>query len=163
MGCVRSKPKSSHSCRSCGLRKFPSLNHVPKISFQETCTNPSRDIFSVAHKMSFLDTTAEEDITISDPEPSKRLKNNDGSSISTSTNVRDNIFVAEHKVSRMQRGVSHDIERKFRGCVAWFTGLSGAGKSTVSMGVEKELVSRGIRYVQFNSPLQFDDFFFTLF
>ena len=94
-----------------------------------------------------LDTTAEEDITISDPEPSKRLKNNDGSSISTSTNVRNNIFVAEHKVSRMQRGASHDIERKFRGCVAWFTGLSGAGKSTVSMGVEKELVSRGIRYV----------------
>ena len=103
-----------------------------------------------------LDTTAEEDITISDPEPSKRLKNNDGSSISTSTNVKNNIFVAEHKVSRMQRGVSHDIERKFRGCVAWFTGLSGAGKSTVSMGVEKELVSRGIRYVKFNNPLQFD-------
>lgn len=95
--------------------------------------------------MSFLDTTAEEDFTISDPEPSKRLKNNDGSSISTSTNVRNNIFVAEHKVSRMQRGVSHDIERKFRGCVAWFTGLSGAGKSTVSMGVEKELVSRGFQ------------------
>ena len=104
-----------------------------------------------------LDTTAEEDFTISDPEPSKRLKNNDGSSISTSTNVRNNIFVAEHKVSRMQRGVSHDIERKFRGCVAWFTGLSGAGKSTVSMGVEKELVSRGIRYMKFNNPLQLDE------
>ena len=104
-----------------------------------------------------LDTTAEEDFTISDPEPSKRLKNNDGSSISTSTNVRNNIFVAEHKVSRMQRGVSHDIERKFRGCVAWFTGLSGAGKSTVSMGVEKELVSRGIRYMKLNNPLQFDE------
>ena len=56
MGCVRSKPKSSHSCRSCGLRKFPSLTHVPKISFQETSINPSRDIFSVAHKMSFLGT-----------------------------------------------------------------------------------------------------------
>ena len=57
----------------------------------------------------------------------------------------------------MQRGVSHDIERKFRGCVAWFTGLSGAGKSTVSMGVEKELVSRGIRYMKLNNPLQFDE------
>ena len=56
MGCVRSKPKSSHSCRSCGLRKFPSLTHVPKISFQEASINPSRDIFSVAHKMSFLGT-----------------------------------------------------------------------------------------------------------
>ena len=54
-----------------------------------------------------------------------------------------NIFVAEHKVSRQQRGIYHDVERKFRGCVVWFTGLSGAGKSTVAMGVEKELVSRG--------------------
>lgn len=90
------------------------------------------------------------------------MKNNDGSSIPTSTNVRNNIFVAEHKVSRIQRGASHDIERKFRGCVAWFTGLSGAGKSTVSMGVEKELVSRGIRHVQFNNPLQFDKKYFSI-
>ena len=54
-----------------------------------------------------------------------------------------NIFVAEHKVSRKQRGQALDKRGDFRGCVVWFTGLSGAGKSTVAMGVEKKLVSRG--------------------
>ena len=34
---------------------------------------------------------------------------------------------------------------KFRGCVVWFTGLSGAGKSTIAMGVENQLVSKGIQ------------------
>ena len=140
MGCVRSKPKSSHSCRHCGLRKFPSLNHIPKSRVYNS--NPSRDIFSVAQKMSFLEM---EDDVICDTieEPIKRSRNNDGTSRATSTTANSNIFVAEHKVSRQQRGISHDVERKFRGCVVWFTGLSGAGKSTVAMGVEKELVSRG--------------------
>ena len=30
------------------------------------------------------------------------------------------------------------------GMLVWFTGLSGSGKSTVAMGVERELHSRGI-------------------
>ena len=38
-----------------------------------------------------------------------------------------------------------DFAGKFRGCVVWFTGLSGAGKSTIAMGVENQLVSRGIQ------------------
>ena len=90
--------------------------------------------------MSFIET--DEDFLV-DPEPLKRQKNNDGSSTITSTNVRKNIFTAEHKVSRLQRGLSLDLDKKFRGCVLWFTGLSGAGKSTVAMGVENFLVSRG--------------------
>ena len=32
-----------------------------------------------------------------------------------------------------------------RGCVAWFTGLSGSGKSTVANAVEQALFAKGIR------------------
>ena len=31
-----------------------------------------------------------------------------------------------------------------RGMMVWFTGLSGSGKSTVALGVERELHARGI-------------------
>ena len=31
-----------------------------------------------------------------------------------------------------------------RGLMVWFTGLSGSGKSTIAMGVERELHKRGI-------------------
>ena len=33
---------------------------------------------------------------------------------------------------------------QFRGCTVWFTGLSGAGKTTVSFAVEEYLVMKGI-------------------
>lgn len=32
-----------------------------------------------------------------------------------------------------------------RGCTIWFTGLSGSGKSTVAVAVEKALAARGVR------------------
>ena len=32
----------------------------------------------------------------------------------------------------------------FRGCTIWFTGLSGAGKTTVAFALEEYLVARGI-------------------
>ncbi|XP_030765753.1 bifunctional 3'-phosphoadenosine 5'-phosphosulfate synthase 2-like [Sitophilus oryzae] len=35
-------------------------------------------------------------------------------------------------------------ERRFRGCTVWFTGLSGAGKTTISFALEEFLVSNGI-------------------
>jgi len=40
----------------------------------------------------------------------------------------------------------HEKERFLgqKGCVLWFTGLSGAGKTTLACHVEKELASRGI-------------------
>ena len=31
-----------------------------------------------------------------------------------------------------------------RGCVLWFTGLSGSGKSTISRRVEERLLERGV-------------------
>ena len=45
----------------------------------------------------------------------------------------------EGQVSRARR---EELLRQ-RGCVVWFTGLPGSGKSTVARGVEEWLVSRG--------------------
>lgn len=140
MGCVRSKVKSSH-CYNCGSRKYPSLNPLPTSSsvrqHYRPSNNPSRDIFSIAHMMS----NVENDDIVEDICTTKKLRNNDGTSSIASTG--SNVFVAEHKVSRQQRGLALDCDGQYRGCVVWLTGLSGAGKSTVAMGVEKQLISRG--------------------
>jgi bifunctional enzyme CysN/CysC len=57
------------------------------------------------------------------------------------TRRSSNLTEVEHKVTtevRQQRN-GH------RGGVLWFTGLSGAGKSTVAMAVERELFRRGLQ------------------
>eukprot|EP00088_Acartia_fossae_P007768 TRINITY_DN13642_c0_g1_i2.p1 TRINITY_DN13642_c0_g1~~TRINITY_DN13642_c0_g1_i2.p1 ORF type:complete len:650 (-),score=152.78 TRINITY_DN13642_c0_g1_i2:219-2114(-) len=53
-----------------------------------------------------------------------------------------NVFQQEHKVSRDNR--RQLLGSKFRGCTVWFTGLSGAGKTTISFALEAYLISRGI-------------------
>jgi len=53
-----------------------------------------------------------------------------------------NVFKQSHNVGREARG--EVLGSGFRGCTIWFTGLSGAGKTTVSFAVEEYLVSRGI-------------------
>ena len=143
MGCARSKYKSSH-CYNCGSRKYPSLSHITttKTKSKKTLIHiqhnieeiqpSSQNIFSQAQfKMSNLEETTS----------CKRLKMEDGDLGKQGSNV----FVTEHKVSRAERGKVLDFAGKFRGCVVWFTGLSGAGKSTIAMGVENQLVSRGIQ------------------
>jgi bifunctional enzyme CysN/CysC len=50
-----------------------------------------------------------------------------------------NITAVAHRISNVQR-VSRNGHR---GGVLWFTGLSGAGKSTIAMAVEQELFRRG--------------------
>lgn len=54
-----------------------------------------------------------------------------------------NVFYQQHRVTRLKRGqiLGHG---RFRGCTIWFTGLSGAGKSTIAFGVEEYLVRHGI-------------------
>lgn len=55
--------------------------------------------------------------------------------------MKENIYpIYEQMMSRV------DKERLLgqRGMMVWFTGLSGSGKSTVAMGVERELHKRGI-------------------
>jgi len=55
-----------------------------------------------------------------------------------------NITAEKHKVSRDKRGEVVGSRGGFRGCTIWFTGLSGAGKTTISFALEEYLVSRGI-------------------
>ncbi|XP_065909974.1 bifunctional 3'-phosphoadenosine 5'-phosphosulfate synthase-like [Dysidea avara] len=56
------------------------------------------------------------------------------------TNV---VYQAGH-VTRNKRGQVIGGKGGFRGCTIWFTGLSGAGKTTISFAVEDYLCSRGI-------------------
>ena len=51
-----------------------------------------------------------------------------------------NVYAQKHAVSRSKRG--EVMGSRFRGCTIWFTGLSGAGKTTVSFALEEYLVSR---------------------
>jgi len=56
------------------------------------------------------------------------------------TNV---VYQTQH-VSRAKRGQVLGQRGGFRGCTIWFTGLSGAGKTTVAFALEAYLVSQGI-------------------
>lgn len=49
-----------------------------------------------------------------------------------------------HHVSRAKRGQAIGNIRGFRGCTVWLTGLSGAGKTSISFQVEAILVNHGI-------------------
>lgn len=55
-----------------------------------------------------------------------------------------NVTYQAHHVSRDKRGQIMGQRAGFRGCTIWFTGLSGAGKTTISFGVEDYLCSYGI-------------------
>jgi len=60
--------------------------------------------------------------------------------VSKATNVT---YQAQH-VSRNKRGQVLGQRGGFRGCTIWFTGLSGAGKTTISFALEEYLVTQGI-------------------
>ncbi|XP_071645529.1 bifunctional 3'-phosphoadenosine 5'-phosphosulfate synthase-like isoform X1 [Temnothorax longispinosus] len=55
-----------------------------------------------------------------------------------------NVLAQAHHVSRMKRGQAIGSVRGFRGCTLWMTGLSGAGKTSISFQLEEYLVSQGI-------------------
>jgi adenylylsulfate kinase len=55
--------------------------------------------------------------------------------------VSNNITWHDHKISRGER----ESLNGHKGCVIWFTGLSGSGKSTVANAVEQKLYERGVR------------------
>ncbi len=52
-----------------------------------------------------------------------------------------NVYWHEHSVSRQQR----EEQGGHKGCVVWFTGLSGSGKSTVANLVDHKLHALGVR------------------
>lgn len=55
-----------------------------------------------------------------------------------------NVFYKEHNVTRDKRGQVVGTRGGFRGCTVWFTGLSGAGKTSISMALEDYLCRQGI-------------------
>lgn len=55
-----------------------------------------------------------------------------------------NVTFQQQHVSRDKRGQVLGQKGGFRGCTVWFTGLSGAGKTTISFALEEYLVSQGI-------------------
>ncbi|KAL6426191.1 hypothetical protein ACFW04_009030 [Cataglyphis niger] len=58
--------------------------------------------------------------------------------------IATNVSSQVHHVSRAKRGQVIGSVRGFRGCTIWMTGLSGAGKTSVSFQLEEYLVSQGI-------------------
>jgi len=68
------------------------------------------------------------------------MSNPDPYGMRQATNVT---FQTAH-VSRAQRGKALGQRGDFRGCTIWFTGLSGAGKTTLSFALEDYLVGQGI-------------------
>ena len=67
-----------------------------------------------------------------------------------------NVFKQEHKVNRSTRAAKLGVKgAKFRGCTIWFTGLSGAGKTTISFALEEYLVSRGKLKMRYNLRRQY--------
>ncbi|KOC69205.1 Bifunctional 3'-phosphoadenosine 5'-phosphosulfate synthase, partial [Habropoda laboriosa] len=55
-----------------------------------------------------------------------------------------NVMQQIHHVSRERRGQAYGKFKGFRGCTIWLTGLSGAGKTSISFQLENYLVSQGI-------------------
>ncbi|XP_076452766.1 bifunctional 3'-phosphoadenosine 5'-phosphosulfate synthase-like isoform X2 [Babylonia areolata] len=55
-----------------------------------------------------------------------------------------NVVFQSHHVSRDKRGKALGLRSGFRGCTIWLTGLSGAGKTTISFALEEYLVGQGI-------------------
>ena len=55
-----------------------------------------------------------------------------------------NVFEQKGLVTRTKRGQVLGSRGGFRGCTVWLTGLSGAGKTTISFALEEYLCFRGI-------------------
>ncbi|CAJ0931414.1 unnamed protein product, partial [Mesorhabditis belari] len=55
-----------------------------------------------------------------------------------------NVTFQQHKIGREERAQIMGKHPGFRGCTIWFTGLSGAGKTTVAFALEKALTQLGL-------------------
>lgn len=54
------------------------------------------------------------------------------------------IFNLQNTVHLLDRYFYNTTSGGFNGCTVWFTGLSGAGKSTIAMKLEEYLISKGV-------------------
>lgn len=75
-----------------------------------------------------------------DPYGIRGVNNVKDNSKQVATNVTEQV----HHVSRAKRGQVMGTRGGFRGCTIWFTGLSGAGKTTISFALEEYLCHHGI-------------------
>lgn len=71
----------------------------------------------------------------------KRLKS--GLSRGGGDQEKTNVFEQSHLVTRAKRGQVLGDRGRFRGCTIWFTGLSGAGKTTIAFALEEYLIAKG--------------------
>jgi 3'-phosphoadenosine 5'-phosphosulfate synthase len=55
-----------------------------------------------------------------------------------------NVTFQQHKVTREERSNVLGRHSGYRGCTLWFTGLSGAGKTTIAFALEKTLIQVNI-------------------
>ncbi|XP_050492990.1 bifunctional 3'-phosphoadenosine 5'-phosphosulfate synthase 2-like isoform X7 [Bombus huntii] len=55
-----------------------------------------------------------------------------------------NVIKQIHHVSRERRGEAYGKFKEFCGCTIWLTGLSGAGKTSISFELENYLISQGL-------------------
>uniref|UniRef100_A0AC34RQV5 Uncharacterized protein n=1 Tax=Panagrolaimus sp. JU765 TaxID=591449 RepID=A0AC34RQV5_9BILA len=78
---------------------------------------------------------AENFLTLS---PRKRMR------LPSFADAATNVTFQQHKVGREERAAILGQHSGFRGCSLWFTGLSGAGKTTISFGLEKVLTQLGL-------------------
>jgi 3'-phosphoadenosine 5'-phosphosulfate synthase len=62
----------------------------------------------------------------------------------TCMQIATNVTEQKHHVSRAKRGQILGHLRGFRGCTVWFTGLSGAGKTSIAFELEAYLIQHGI-------------------
>ncbi|CAL7941949.1 unnamed protein product [Xylocopa violacea] len=75
-----------------------------------------------------------------DPKNETERTNEEISYIELATNVMQQM----HHVSRERRGEAYGKLKGFRGCTIWLTGLSGAGKTSISFQLENYFISQGI-------------------
>lgn len=72
------------------------------------------------------------------------LNNNAINHIQQSVHRATNVTYQASHVSREQRSQTIGRHPGFRGCTIWFTGLSGAGKTTIAFAIEATLNNLGI-------------------
>ncbi|XP_012935101.1 bifunctional 3'-phosphoadenosine 5'-phosphosulfate synthase [Aplysia californica] len=79
-----------------------------------------------------------------DQDKSDKIMNNQPTKSSHAVQRATNVVFQANHVSRDKRGKAVGQKGGFRGCTIWLTGLSGAGKTTISFALEEYLVSQGI-------------------
>ncbi|NP_001118238.1 bifunctional 3'-phosphoadenosine 5'-phosphosulfate synthase-like isoform X2 [Strongylocentrotus purpuratus] len=107
-----------------------------------TSTN---DGLAVSEKCSASDQGTSSEMT--DPSAGKIINNNNPDPYGIRVSKKQgstNVTEQTHHVSRDKRGQVMGMRGGFRGCTIWFTGLSGAGKTTVSFALEEYLCHHGI-------------------